>query len=403
MASSKRVVTGVRWCVAVTMAVAITNVSTAASAEPFIPSDDATVLERLPRSLDPATRELRQMRVRLTDDPDNLDLAVDLARRYIRLARADADPRYNGYAQAALAHWWRHEEPPVEVLVLRATLRQNRHDFSGSLDDLDRSLARDPQNAQAWLTRAVILRVQGRYTEALDSCRRLSGLASSLVVAACAADVASLHGHAEQSARLLEQAYARANLRDPALRLWVLTILAEIAERRGDVLMAERHYRAALDTGVRNAYLLAAYADFLLDRARPREVAALLAPETRADGLLLRRALAAQALGDRAASKLKDTMGARFAATRQRGEALHSREEARFALELLERPDLALRLALENWIVQREPADALLVLQAATAAGQPSKAQAVLEWLDHSDLEDVRIAAAARKLRAARP
>ena len=78
---------------------------------------------------------------------------------------------------------------------------------------------------------------------------------------------------------------------------------------------------------------------------------------------------------------------------------MHLREEARFTLELLDRPTAALELARRNWATQREPADARILLEAAAAAAEPAAARPVLDWLDRSGLEDVRIEALVDRLR----
>ena len=51
----------------------------------------------------------------------------------------------------------------------------------------------------------------------------------------------------------------------------------------------------------------------------------------------------------------------------------------------------ALAAALENWTVQREPADARLVLEAALATGDPDAAEPVARFVRDSRLQDVRI------------
>src|ERR1700741_5073616 len=82
-------------------------ISGTCGAAPFVPADPKMVLEKLPEA--PAgsfSRELRQLRRELARDPENLVLATRLARGYIQRARTEADPRYLGYAQAALAPWW---------------------------------------------------------------------------------------------------------------------------------------------------------------------------------------------------------------------------------------------------------------------------------------------------------
>ena len=75
-----------------------------------------------------------------------------MATAYIRASRVEGDPRFLGYAQAALGPWWTQPAAPTTVLVLRATIRQSRHEFDAAVADLDRVLQRDPKHAQALLT-----------------------------------------------------------------------------------------------------------------------------------------------------------------------------------------------------------------------------------------------------------
>jgi len=114
---------------------------------PFTPSDDHQVLERLPTKTSTAElRLLRRAQAELTSDPENLDASLRLARNYIDKSRSESDPRYLGYAQATLAPWWNSPEPPTEVLVLRATIRQSNHDFDNALADLAKAIKGDPAN-----------------------------------------------------------------------------------------------------------------------------------------------------------------------------------------------------------------------------------------------------------------
>jgi tetratricopeptide (TPR) repeat protein len=375
-----------------------------ATAAPFVPGDDAQVLERLPyRAASPAMRELSAWRGALRDNPSDLPLAVRLAWRYVELGRAEADPRYYGYAQAALEPWWDEPQPAPEVLLLRATLRQNRHDFQGALKDLEQLLKMQPRNAQAWLTRAVILGVQGDYPNALRSCMPLSRLTTALLASACTGSVLSVAGQAEAGYRALQQALANNPQADPRERLWALTILAETAARLGRTLAAEQHFQQALALGVRDVYLLSAYADFLFDQDRPAEVRALLGDDTRPDPFLLRLTLAEQRLNSPQANAYRDNLQARIQANRLRGDTTHLGGEACFALHLSRQPAEALQLALRNWTVQREPADARLVLEAALAANDARAARPVLDWLRKTRLEDVRLAALAKSLEERQP
>ena len=177
----------------------------------------------------------------------------------------------------------------------------------------------------------------------------------------------------------------------PALRAWMLSYLADMAARLGEWRAAETHYQSALVADPSDAFLLAAYADLLLDLKRPQEAIKLLTGQERADGLLLRLALAQRVARDEKWRESRDVLATRFAAAKLRNDRVHLREEARFTLHLLDQPEMALALALENWRIQKEPADARLVLDAAHAAGQPTAAAPVRQWLVTKRLEDVGI------------
>jgi hypothetical protein len=81
---------------------------------------------------------------------------------------------------------------------------------------------------------------------------------------------------------------------------------------------------------------------------------------------------------------------------------VHRGDEARFTLHLLNEPRAALELALANWEAQREPRDARIVLEAALAAGKPGAAQPVIEMLERTSLEDMRLAGLAGQIKGAR-
>jgi hypothetical protein len=171
-----------------------------------------------------------------------------------------------------------------------------------------------------------------------------------------------------------------------------------MAWRLGDIAAAERHFGAALRLGTDN-FLLAAYADFLLEQGRPKEVVALLQDWTRSDTLLLRLAIAEQNLKLPEAQAHTQALADRFAAAALRGERLHMGEEARFLLDLKGDARAALAVGLENWKEQREPRDALVVLEAAAAAKDAKAAAPVLKWLEESRFESERLRRVAASLR----
>ena len=358
-----------------------------AGASPYLPVSEDEVLEKLPIRLE-SRHEIRELRKQTADDPTNPVLAFNLVRRYIELGRAESDPRYFGYAEAALAPWLRLSNPLPEALVLSATLHQNRHEFTAALDDISLALARQPRLGQAWLTRAVILEVQGDYAGAIKSCMALLRLAPLLTSATCVNSALSLSGQGEIALKNLAAAVQNVQTGSDSEKQWALTTLAEIAARLGRYGEAEGNFKAALSIQQRSSYLLATYADFLLDRQRPGDALRLLDGETRADALLLRTALAEHIVHSPGLTGHVEALKARFAASRLRGDTTHQGDEARFALHLLNDPLSALELATANWAVQREPRDARILMEAALAAGKPHAAQAVLDAMAQSGIED---------------
>lgn len=368
-------------------------------AAPFLPERDAEVLERLPTMPGGDAGELRRLRDQLARAPTDLAQAVAVAGRYVELGQSRADPRYHGYAQAALAPWWGLADPPPEVLLLRAAIRQSRHEFDPALEDLSRLLEKDPRDPRAWLMQAGISIVRADYGAARQACEALARLRQAFLAFSCLGSLASLAGQAEGGYGLLALAKGLSHGATPAELVRLETLLGKAAERAGDRQRAEAHFQEARRLGPHDAYLLGTYADFLLDQeGRAGEVVALLREETRVDGLLLRLALAERAIGAAGTDAHIEELRARFAASRQRGDGLHQGEEARFLLHLVGRPQAALALAQANWAVQREPRDARILLEAALAAGDRAAAQPVLDWLAASRIEDAALARLAQRL-----
>ena len=290
--------------------------------------------------------------------------------------------------------------PPVEILVVRALLRQYRHEFDAALADLAQAAERDPANAEIWSWRSAILLVQADYAGARAACDRLAPLASALLATSCNAIIDERSGKAALAYAELSKALARRRDADPEMKLWIETRLAETALQLGSDALAEGHFKAGLALGVTDGYILGAYADFLLDHSRPAEVVPLLRDWERSDILLLRLALAEQAARLPSAAAHIAMLQERFAASAMRGDKLHQQEEARFHLYLLGDARGALRLAAENYRLQREPRDARILLEAALAAKDAGAAQPALDWLRASGYEDARYARLAQQLQA---
>ncbi len=287
--------------------------------------------------------------------------------------KAGGDPRLLGRAQAVLSPWWHDAAPPAPVRLMRATLKQSQHDFEGALVDLDALVKADASDAQAWLTRATVLQVLGRYDEAMTSCDALATLVSVETLTVCRAPLLALTGRSDEAV----QSVAAFNAP------WALSVLGELQRWRGEEVEAQRSLRGALAVDPTDTYTRLLLAESLRASGKSTEVAALFAERTVNDAELLVWVLSQ----DGADSKERSELAARVKASRARGETLHRREEARFALKVEEDVPLALELAVANWKVQREPADAEVLLEAAVAARDAAAAAPVVQWLQSSGFQ----------------
>jgi tetratricopeptide (TPR) repeat protein len=352
-----------------------------------MPSSDSEILAELPagtRHADVSARRLTSSRV---------DVAIPLAQFYIQQSRLSGDLRYLGYADAVLTPWVKQSPPAADVLVLQATLQQSRHEFGASLATLDRALAVRPNDPQALLIRATVLRVLGRYAEAGAACEQFARWVEPRLGALCIQSLRGLNGPLESAYTALMQVSSQGWLNSE--KSWLFSELGEMAVRLGRDADAQRWFQQDLNLVPTDFYVRAAYADLLLRQGRPGEALTHLQGYESFEPLLLRIAIARRQLHDPRQTESSARLRAAFAAETQRGEAVHRREQARFLLEVEDQPKLALAAAIENWAVQREPDDVLVLVNAAKAAGSPVAAEPALDFVRSQGLSDVRVNAAA--------
>jgi tetratricopeptide (TPR) repeat protein len=358
-----------------------------ALAGPYVPGSDSAVLAELPsgtRHADVSARRLARGRI---------DVAIPLAQFYLQQSRLSGDLRYLGYAEAVLAPWVEQDPPAPDVLVLQATLQQSRHEFSASLATLERAFTVRPNDPQALLIRATVLRVLGRYPEASAACEQFARLVEPRLGALCIQSLRGLNGHLESAYAELEQMSSQGWLNSE--KSWLYSELGEMAIRLGRDADAQRWFQQDLNLVPTDFYVRAAYADSLLRQGRPGEALTLLQGYESFEPLLLRIAIAQRQLHDPRQAQSSARLRAAFAAETQRGEAVHRREQARFLLDVEDQPKLSLAAAIENWAVQREPDDVLVLVNAARAAGNTAAAVPALDFVRACGQSDVRVNAAA--------
>lgn len=316
---------------------------------------------------------LAEVMPRVVDAGSSPESAAAAAKQLIVASRkSGGDPRLLGRAQAVLAPWWAEASVPPSVRLMRATLKQSQHDFEGALADLDVLVKEDPTDAQAWLTRATVLQVLARYDEAMQSCGALVPLVSEETAAVCRAPLLALTGRSEEAVQAVAQFNAP----------WALSVKGELLRWRGDEAGAQVALKQALSADPDDSYTRLLLAESLRVSGKGKEVAAVFAGRQLNDAELLSLVLA-----QGGETEEKNELAERVKASRARGETLHRREEARYALLVEGDAATALELAVENWKVQREFADAQVLLEAAKAAGDEKAAAPAVEWVKRTGVK----------------
>lgn len=377
-------------------------VASSGFAEPYVPASDDEVLETLPRVVLSERGKLNTLRRQLRADRDNVDLASQLVRLCLAENKRTSDPRYIGYARAALRPWWDMPEPPPGILKLRAKLKEKDHLYDAALSDLELLLRKQPTDLQAWIEVANLQRTQGRYAQALSASEAMEQIGGgSFAVAIGRIPVLAVTGQAQEAYDQLEAILPEARDDWPSTVPWVLTLQADVARALGKDDQADAHFRAGLEIEPSDSYLLRSYGDFLLDHGRADEAMQLLREHTADNGILLRAAIAAKQAGQETmAQKWQDQLDSLFMETRLRGSIPHGRYESRYHLELKGDPTRALELALANWERQKEYRDTRNVLEAAIAAGARESAAPVVAFLREHRTQDVVLESLIKKLGA---
>ena len=371
---------------------ALAIAAAATAAEPYIPTDENEVLETLPRDLLFSRDELAELRRQLAGDPKNVELASSVASRFLQIGKSEGDPRFYGFAQAAIQPWWEAASPPPAILRLRAKLKERDHRYNEALADLKLFVGQQPKDVQAWIELANVYRVQGRYAEARHACDKLEEFADTGPTIMCRVPIQAVTGQAEEAYASLAEVMPVARKAWPSAVQWIVTMQAEISRALGHDAQAERHYFHGLSNDPADFYLLRSYGDFLLDHGREAEVLPLLREHINDTGILLCTAIAARRSGQETlAAEWTMQLKSRFAETRLRGNQPHGKFEARYELELMDNPQRALAIAEANWQQQKDPRDSRNVLEAALAAKTPAQARPVLDFLKENRTQDVAL------------
>lgn len=344
------------------------SMATATASEPYTPTDlDTVVFE-----LSSAAKAYQPPRVNGIGD------RVAAAAQAIRHFQRSGNPRDLSTAESLLENLPSPE--PAEARLIRAYISQARHDFAAAQRQLEAVVDIYPGMAHAWTMLADVHRVSGRLDEAKLACRKRLALAADAAGLVCFASILGLTGETDKANTFLTQAADSLPPSHP-MQSWINGTRAEIAVRENELANAAQLYEKAMRIDDPPLYLVTEYVDVLLKRNEPRKALAVLENYPENSALLVRKAMALRALDRNEWREVDETLQELFALERRRGDAIHLRERAAWALYVRQRPDEALRSAQRNFVIQKEPEDVRLLIAAAAAADDADAAKPAIQFL----------------------
>lgn len=386
---------------------AAASLPTISLAQPYTPLSSNEVVDTLPAAIVELSADIRRSQVsRSQSETSSGTQILQQAMDAYQVAVTSGEARAYGRTLSILQRWPQGEVKPAMYYILLAAVLQHNHEFDAALAQLQRvtnieaSGSNRSTTMQALMIQSQIGLVTGDYALVKQSCDALQVTARQAVFVNCQAQLDGVTGNAQQALTALTNMLRTGTNLNTMDYQELMTTAAVLEHRLGDSSTAEAYYQAALRLAPSNAYLTVNYSTLLLELDRPHDVIALLSAKANNTlnaelNILLARALGATGsdADRRRATDITTTLEQDFDLAFMRSEAIPHKEYAQYALELTNLPDAALSAAKENWSLQKEPSDTLLLANAAAVNNDRDTLEDVRQWSETVGLEDVRLQA----------
>lgn len=398
--SAHQVLIGFRWkpCCKGLLTL-VMGVSLSAWAQPRLtPAPDQIVLPASVHAQNNQAGSLREVEREWRKNRNDLPASLNYARAVFLLGLTEGDLRWYGSAKAALQPWWGAATLPADGHFLRALVKQGFHDFKGGIEDLSAAIAIDPTQPEYWSWRFSLNLLTANMPAARADCDAIGQRFGRDEGQACAATLMYRTGQAQQAISLLNRLVDLPDYQGPFTQDWLRYHQGEAYRTAGQYEQAiavwEKHVQARP-----NSHLVKLTLTELLNQqgqfAKARRYANTDSPT---DALLVQALLASRGLKDGDTQRLADLFENRMNNQSLRGESLIERPTMVYLITYGRDNAKGLELAADNWSTQNEPADAVLLVQAALKANQPRRAEPVLAWMKSTGYTDPVLKALAEEL-----
>jgi len=371
-----------------------------ASAEPYLPHDETRVLDHLPTNLVALFSNDNKFESRVkrhTVSPEQWEvLQQNRVTSYLNHAKASGDMRYLSYAENRLQNWLQETPQSEKARLLDAQIKQYNHNFKAAIQHLESLTMDHPKNIEAWSLLANLQLLTGDYHAAKSSCKQLSARSNLTDSIICQSNIMIRTGELHKAHKMLRALLVGANTMPVQRQVWLYTSMAEIKLQRNKITQAgyyiEKAVKLVADNGLNDNYLSRLHIDYLIQKNNLKQAFELVRNKKNDSAMMIRSAVIAKKLGyetnfDMSRIALSQT----FEIERRRGLGRHLREQALFTLLVLNRPAEAFEIAQENWVTQKEPEDARILLKSALSVGDEALFQQVQAEIKNTGLIDLRL------------
>jgi hypothetical protein len=336
-------------------------------------------------------------------NPNDEALAVRYARAAFVQGLNEGDLRWYGAAKAALLPWWDTPRLSAAGHFMRGLVKQGFHDFAGGLADLNAAIALEPDRAEAWSWRFSLHLLQADMAAARRDCAAMAQRFGADEGQACEATLLYRSGRAAEALPLFARLVALPGYQGEGAQAWLRFHQGHALWVAGQTALATAVWRTHLDTAPRSHAIRLALVELLNADGQHAQALRWADVPNPTDALLVQRWLAHRALNNPEAAPLAANLAQRLAAQEARGEGLIERPQMVFFIRGGHDLAKGLGLAQSNWAEQREPADGVLLAEAALALNQPQAAQAVLDWATSTGYTDPQLQPLLTQLRQQLP
>lgn len=375
----------------------------ASSAQPqarYMPAPDAVVLSTSVHALSQGPASLRSLDQAWRRNPQDQAAALAYARAVFLMGLTEGDLRWYGSAKAALQPWWTATALPADGYFLRGLVKQGFHDFAGGLADVSQAIALDEARPEFWSWRFALHLLVSNMDAARQDCATIGRLFGTDELAVCQAILQYRSGQAGQAAARLKQLVALPDYAGPLAQDWLRLHWGEALRTAGQYDDAIQAWQAHLTQRPGAHPIRLALAELLNAQGRPAAAKSVANVPNPSDALLVQSLLASRTLKDGDTARLAAQVAARFGSQDLRKESLIERPQMVYLIHYGHDVQAGLAMALANWRDQQEPADAVLLLQAALLTNQPKAGAGVIEWMRKTGYTEPALVALMQRIQA---